>query len=179
MLFCCWFLLLHWAWVKGSSWSHRPPSARRTSWGRRRTFPEVVPSLGSFPGSRRNLSSVRATTTRSSARANFCPIQFLWTQEESSHTSDTLKVPPWWWVGTWALRRRGWRHEKTRSPGLWGQISEDQSPEEKNPSGWGANNNCSKWGNLGRETLPEGLSRQQGCGVFHKYWPDRWHLQNN
>lgn len=60
---------------RGSSCSHRPPSARRTSWGRRRTL--LLPSSGFTPGVSRNLSRVNATTTRSSTMANFWPMQFL------------------------------------------------------------------------------------------------------
>lgn len=87
-------LLHHWVWFTGSIWSHRPPSARRTSWGRRRTFSKGVSRFGSFPGNRRNLSSVRATTTRSSARANFCPMQFLIEKKGAHQISATFKVPP-------------------------------------------------------------------------------------
>lgn len=36
--------------------------------------------------------------------------------------------------------------------------------------------NVPKEKNLKKSFLHVGLSRQQGCGVFHKYWPDRWHL---
>lgn len=67
--------------VSGSSCNHRPPSALSTSWGRRRTSPD--PSSGFTPGVKRNLSNVSETTTRSSASANFWPMQFLWRQKQA------------------------------------------------------------------------------------------------
>lgn len=112
-MFSCGFLLHHWVWVTGSIWSHRPPSARRTSWGRRRTFSKGVLRFGSFPGNRRNLSNVRATTTRSSARANFCPMQFLIEKKRCSSDLSCLKgstiiktVPGPWGKGDEGVRRQ-------------------------------------------------------------------------
>lgn len=100
-------------WVRGSNCSHSPPSARRTSWGRRRTRPEPAQSSGFTPGVRRNLSRVRATTTRSSARANFWPIQFLRKLPGSNQISFTINVQQHWRRSTWVPRKRGWRREKT------------------------------------------------------------------
>lgn len=82
--------------------------------------------------------------------------------------------------GTWALRKRGWRREKTDPPGFWHQIAEDQSPKEKKPSQVRCKiRNDAKEQTLKKKILHVGLSKQQDCDGFHKYWPDIWHLWNH
>lgn len=169
--------------VRGSSCSHRPPSARRTSWGSRRTPPEPDPSCGSAPGVRRNLSRVSATTTRSSARANFCPMQFLWTHagwSVSQHVSlyRARCYVRRWYLGPEEKGMKAWEEwcsllvgSNRRGSNSWQRQKKSFLKLYTDRARIKVRSCCS--------FLRLGLSKPWGCGAFHKYWPGKLYLRGS